>query len=143
MGTRVRREDGVQAPDEGGPALMTDIVDDMSTDPAPDLPAAQDQMLSHLAARLRLGESLFTVSTGLMTTVGRLEAAGYVTVMNGISERTVRASLTEKGIGYALSPTYEPPVAKLHKRGAGGWCDECNQRFPCRTRRMLMPNETI
>lgn len=106
-----------------------------------DLPAAQDQMLTHLAARLRLGDSLFTIPTGLMATVKRLEAAGYVTVTHGIVYRTVRASLTQKGIGYAVSATYEPPVAQLHKRGAG---DECNdQRFPCRTRRILMPNEAI
>lgn len=110
----------------------------------PVLPAAQDQMLTHLAARLRLGEDLFTISTGLMTTVGRLEAAGYVAVTDGITERTVRASLTRKGVDYALSPTYEPPVARLHQRGAGGWCDECNtQRFPCRTRKILMPNEPV
>lgn len=113
----------------------------MTTDQ--DLPAAQDQMLTHLAARLRLGEDLFTISTGLMTTVGRLVAAGYVTVTDGITYRTVRASLTPKGVDYAVSKTYEPPVARLHKRGAGGWCDECNQRFPCRTRRILMPNENI
>lgn len=126
----------------GGVNIGTDIVSGMTTEP--DLPAAQDHMLTHLAARLRLGDGLFTIPTGLMSTVRRLETAGYITTTHGITYRTIRAELTPKGIAYALSPTYEPPVAVLHKRGAGGWCDECNgQRFPCRTRRILMPTEDI
>lgn len=99
------------------------------------------QVLNHLGARLRLGEQAFLLPTRLRPVIKCLVAEGLVTADSGNVENTLRVSLTPKGIEEVLSPTYEPPVAALHARATGGWCNECDQRFPCRTRRMLMPTE--
>jgi DNA-binding MarR family transcriptional regulator len=77
------------------------------------LPPLQHLVLEVLAARHRLGESLwtFTAHASTVRAIHALEAAGLIEAMGGIVPRTVRASLTDKGRAAALSATYHRPDA--------------------------------
>ena len=79
----------------------------MTTVPTP----TQSLVLEVLAARYRLGESLWTFSANpnAVRAIRSLEAAGLVESMGGIVPNTVRASLTDAGKAAALSDTYQPP----------------------------------
>lgn len=78
----------------------------------------QELILEVLAARVRLGETLWTFSSRHGRALRSLQALGYVTLMHGTVERTVRASLTVKGRAEALSDRYVPPVLQeTYERG--------------------------
>jgi len=62
-----------------------------------------------LAARHRLGENFWTFRDRHEKTIRSLEEHGWVFVMHGITDHTIRAGLTEKGEQYFLSEGYEPP----------------------------------
>jgi len=72
----------------------------------------QDLICDLLAARYRLGENIWTFDDKLKKSLQDLQAKGYITLMSGNVENTVRAYLTEKGKEYSLSSTYEAPIAK-------------------------------
>lgn len=59
------------------------------------LTAPQDLMMDLLVARTRLGEPFWPVSTKLTRTYHELSAKGYVTILSGHVEGTVRLMLTD------------------------------------------------
>lgn len=65
-----------------------------------------------LAARLRLGETLWTFDTNVLPAAKRLEKAGLISTTHGIVEKTFRASLTEAGREHFLDAEYVAPVLK-------------------------------
>lgn len=69
-----------------------------------------------LAARHRLGEHLWTFDARQKRAIESLADKGLVNVMHGTVERSVRASLTDKGIGEYLSERYVPPVLREIER---------------------------
>lgn len=73
------------------------------------LTPTQELMGEVLAARYRLGETLWTFGIRHLQTARALSDAGIATVMHGVVERTFRASLTEAGRRRFLSETYNPP----------------------------------
>lgn len=70
----------------------------------------QELLLEVLAARTRLGETLWTFDARFAGQLRQLEAEGLVEVMSGTIEKTVRASLTSKGQDAMLSSVYWPPM---------------------------------
>lgn len=77
-----------------------------------DLPPTQYLILEILAARYRLGEELWTFPARLAAPLRDLQAAGLVSVMHGITERSLRASLTDAGRVSALGEGYVTPLAE-------------------------------
>lgn len=61
------------------------------------LTPSEDLAIDVLLARYRLGENLWTFESRHKKTLDKLAARGYVSVIHGIVEKTVRASLTELG----------------------------------------------
>lgn len=80
---------------------MTDIV--------PPLTPTEELILEVLAARYRLGETHWTFDSRNQRAIDSLDARGLVIPMNGIVERTIRASLTREGVKVAISEGYVPP----------------------------------
>lgn len=80
---------------------MADIV--------PPLTPTEDLILEVLAARYRLGETIWTFDSRLTRQIDSLATKGLVSTMSGIVERTIRASLTDEGLREAVSPNYVPP----------------------------------
>jgi hypothetical protein len=84
--------------------------------PKYDFTPTEDLMLEVLIARYRLGELLWTFDSRLAPTVERLAAGGWVVSMHGITENTVRASLTDKAVAQWISYEYVPPIARDSKK---------------------------
>ena len=106
------------------------------------LPPLAAQVLEHLGARTRLGETEFSISTRYTSALKLLGDLGLVEFRTGVVEGTWLAMLTSTGWDEVISPNYVPPVALLHERSWNGSCTSCtNEAFPCRTRRILMPTE--
>ena len=76
------------------------------------LTPTQGLVMEVLAARFRLGENLWTFGSEVSKQIGQLAAAGLVNEMRGITENTVRASLTAEGKSRFLSDTY--PLQVTH-----------------------------
>jgi DNA-binding MarR family transcriptional regulator len=74
------------------------------------LTPTEELILDTLAARLRTGEHLWTFTSTLAARMRRLEAAGLVTSMGGVTENTIRASLTAAGRDAWLSSSWVPPL---------------------------------
>lgn len=74
------------------------------------LTPSEDLALEVLAARYRLGENLWTFEARHKKTLDKLAARGYVSVIHGIVEKTVRASLTEQGKRASISDSYLSPL---------------------------------
>jgi hypothetical protein len=70
----------------------------------------QDLLLEVLIARHRLGEQLWTFSSGMKNQLEQLETLGWVRVIHGVVENSVRACLTERGKARWLSFNYKNPV---------------------------------
>lgn len=68
----------------------------------------QSLIIEVLIARRRLGERLWTFDSNITKQLESLASAGWVDVMSGITENTVRASLTDRGLARWLSYPYEP-----------------------------------
>lgn len=64
----------------------------------PKLTPTQCLILDVLAARHRLGETLWTFSTDDKRALDGLEAIGLVHVMRGVAPRSVRARFTDAGV---------------------------------------------
>lgn len=77
------------------------------------LPPTQYLILEVLAARYRTGEHLWTFPVSVGKQLRELEAAGLVSLMNGVAPRTHRAKLTEKGIRATIETGYSPPHLTL------------------------------
>lgn len=73
-----------------------------------------------LAARYRLGESIWTFRARHEKTLRALEQQGYVFVMHGIVDDTVRAGLTESGKARVISDSYVPPIVRDGKGEQSG-----------------------
>lgn len=73
------------------------------------LAPTQYLVMEVLAARARLGETLWTFPSNVSDAIQSLERKGLVQPMHGIEPKTVRASLTEAGKAAALSATYSAP----------------------------------
>lgn len=82
------------------------------------LTPTEDLLLEVLAARYRLGETMWTFDKRHKTALEKLQARGLVSVMHGIVENTCRASLTEEGKAEHLSPTYKAPIIEKLKKDA-------------------------
>lgn len=79
----------------------------------PKLTAAQDIMVDLLVARHRLGEPFWPISTKLTRTYTELRVKGYVTVMDGNVEGTVRLALTREARKELIeTSTYTPRIAR-------------------------------
>jgi len=85
-----------------GPQTPSELVDA--------LPVSQLLVMEVLAARARLGENLWTFTDRCRSALRALETAGLVGWKGGVTERTVRAWLTDLGRAGVLSPTYTPRV---------------------------------
>jgi hypothetical protein len=75
----------------------------------------QGLILEVLAARWRLGETLWTFesSSAVSNALRQLGEKNLVETTHGITENTVRASLTQNGIREAIDPNYTPPLNPL------------------------------
>lgn len=77
------------------------------------LTPTQDLLLEVLVARYRLGEHYWTFDSRHKKMLEALASLGLVTVMHGIVEHTVRASLTVAGIKtFASNSEYVSPLQK-------------------------------
>lgn len=74
------------------------------------LTPTQDLVMEVLAARYRLGETMWPFDSKLRPQLRKLESHGLVTRMHGIVENTERASLTQAGIDMYVDEGYIPPV---------------------------------
>lgn len=78
-----------------------------------DLPPTQYLILDVLAARYRTGEQLWTFPSTLRPAIRALEAQGLVSSMHGITYKTVRVRLTDKGRAEVIKADYVPPQPVL------------------------------
>ncbi len=76
------------------------------------LTPTEDLLLEVLAARYRLGEKLWTFNSNHSKALNSLSSKGYVDLMGGVVERTIRASLTKEGEKICLSESYVSPLVK-------------------------------
>ncbi len=63
-----------------------------------------------LAARYRLGETLWTFRSDMAPAARKLQQAGLVRWKSGVVERTIQVWMTSKGRAEYLSPSYVPPA---------------------------------
>lgn len=85
-------------------------------DTLPGLTACQDVLVDLLVARSRLGESFWPISTRLNRTYKILEEKGYVEIMHGHVDGTVRLALTPQAKAKLIeNSAYVPPI-KLEAR---------------------------
>ena len=74
------------------------------------LTPTEDLILDVLVARYRLGENVWTFESRHKKALNQLQGRGFINVMSGIVEKTVRASLTEAGKKEYLSESYVSPL---------------------------------
>ena len=72
----------------------------------------EEAVLEVLAARLRLGHSMWTFPVHQEHALASLRQKGYVFVMQGVAEGTIRAGLEPKGKEAVLSNDYKPPTPR-------------------------------
>jgi hypothetical protein len=77
------------------------------------LSPTQELVLEVLAARHRLGETLWSFTTKLTPSVRPLEVLGLVWWKSGVVERTIQVGLTDAGVKEMLDPTYVSPLDRL------------------------------
>lgn len=73
------------------------------------LPPTAYLVLEVLAARNWLGEEIWPFPTSVANALDKLHNAGLIYRMHGITSKTVRAGLTEKGKKEALADSYRSP----------------------------------
>lgn len=79
---------------------------------AKSMPVTQKLILDLLAARYRLGETLYTLPATAQKAADALEAGGYITTMRGVVEHSIRASLTKAGRDMSMSAEYRSPLER-------------------------------
>lgn len=80
------------------------------------LTPTEELVMEVLAARHRLGEQMWTFDARHKRAIESLADKGLVNPMHGIVERTVRASLTDKGVRESVSGRYAPPAMREIER---------------------------
>lgn len=75
-----------------------------------DLTPTEELILEVLTARLRLGEKLWTFSSRHNVAMRKLRLRGIIRTMNGVTENTIRAYLTNEYA--ALLQDYSSPIYK-------------------------------
>ena len=76
------------------------------------LTASQDLLVDLLVARTRLGEPFWPVSTKMTRSYHELKAKGYVSILSGHVEGTVRLMLTDQAKKELLSDQTFSPMEK-------------------------------
>ena len=76
------------------------------------LTPTQDLFIEVLAARHRLGESVWTFGLRHARTANQLAVLGLVAWKDGVTEGAFLAWLTPGGRAFAMSPDYTPPVLR-------------------------------
>lgn len=76
------------------------------------LTASQDLLVDLLVARTRLGEPFWPVSTKMTRSYHELKEKGYVTILRGHVDGTVRLMLTEQAKAELLHDATFSPVEK-------------------------------
>lgn len=77
------------------------------------LTPSQELVLELLVVRRRTGETLWTFGSRHTKTLAELEAAGLCSVIHGVVENTVRASLTDRAVDELLTgSTYTSPLER-------------------------------
>lgn len=76
------------------------------------LTPTEDLVMEVLAARYRLGENIWTFDSRHARTLARLADRDLVRTMHGMVEKSVRASMTQKGIEAYIDEHYVPPIAR-------------------------------
>lgn len=84
----------------------------------------EELVLEVLVARTRLGESLWTFSSSVTKQLSSLESQGFVHVMHGVTENTIRAALTVQGKTEFMDSRYTPTVNKEYAEKISDWFDE-------------------
>lgn len=69
-------------------------------------------VLDVLIARYRLGEHLWTFPSNVSRAIDSLAAKGLCHSMNGVTDHTVRAILTDAAVAEYISHKYVPPIAR-------------------------------
>lgn len=95
-----------------------------------DLTPTQNLIMNNLAARHRLGHTMWPFSTKLRKHLSALEDHGLIGTKSGIMPRTIEIWLTSFGKERYLSPTYVAPImgeltAKAESKvlnAHGAWC---------------------
>ena len=77
-----------------------------------ELPPSEDLFMEVLAARARLGETIWTFGNNTAAIARRLEAKGLIHTMHGMVDKTFRAGLTEAGRASWLANDYTSPLAR-------------------------------
>ncbi len=77
--------------------------------------AKEDLAVELLIARHRLGETLWTFHKRHTKTLEGLCMTGLVGMTGGVTEKTVRAWLTEEGIKEFMPNAYAPPALKKNQ----------------------------
>ncbi len=80
------------------------------------LTPSEDLMLEALIARHRTGEGLWTFESRHKKVAESLVQKGWVNLVHGIVEKSIRVSLTEAAIKKWVSPRYTPPFVKDIKK---------------------------
>jgi len=75
----------------------------------------EELIMEVLVARHRLGESLWTFDSKSDRAIKSLETKGLVRRMNGITDHSVRASLTAQGKKEYLHDGYVAPILQKYK----------------------------
>ncbi len=95
------------------------------------LPPTQYLLLEILAARHRLDEPWWTFPDRVKRPLATLQDLGLVSLLHGLVEKTVRASLTELGRASAMSDNYRMPADRSTRdrsESVGGWSLELARR---------------
>jgi hypothetical protein len=78
------------------------------------LTPTEDLMMEVLAARHRLGESLWTFDSRTRRLAVHLEKMGFIVLIHGNVENTFRARMTTQAADVYLSKRYKPPILKRY-----------------------------
>jgi hypothetical protein len=76
-----------------------------------ELPPTQYLVMEVLAARTRLGETLWPFPNSVSPALDALEKLGLISTMSGNQPYSRRARLTDAGREHSLKPGYLPPAA--------------------------------
>lgn len=82
----------------------------------PDLTPIQELIMNQLAARHRLGHTMWPFSTKISKHLRALEGLGLINTKSGVVQGTMEAWFTNLGKSHYLSPTYVAPIFDEHTK---------------------------
>lgn len=93
----------------------------------------EDLIIALLVARYRLGDTLWTFESRNMPTLRKLETKGFVEIISGATENTVRVSLSDKALRehgtswfqMGITMDHLPAVEELE----GAWSKTCLEQL--------------